>query len=307
MMRLTLRNVGKTLLGADVSSTVDEIGEAVATSARLMGRQIGSPLRMPTWMPNRHSRARQQATRVLQRVILGMVAERRASGEDRGDCLSMLVQARDEEDGSGLTDGEIFDQAVALFVAGYETAAIALAWAFYLLARNPRAEEKLVAELEAALAGRPPAVGDLPNLPYTEMVIKEALRLRPPSWVIGRHAREDVTLGGYRVPAGSLLGISVYTLHRDGRFFPEPERFWPERFSPEREGDIPRYAYIPFGAGPRICIGQRFAMMEMQLVVAAVVQRYQLRLVPGQQIEPEPMILMPPKPGILMALEARGG
>jgi cytochrome P450 len=225
--------------------------------------------------------------------------------EDTGDLLSMLLLAR-YEDGSAMNDEQVRDEAVTLFAAGHETTSNALTWTWYYLAQNPEVEARLWAELDEVLAGRAPTVDDLGRLAYSQMVIKESMRLRPPAWILnGRQAMEEVTIGPYTIPAGSTVFIAPYVMHRQAGYFPDPETFDPERFRPEKEKQMPRYAYIPFGGGPRICIGNAFAMMEAQLILATVAQRYRLSLVGEGAVELQPQITLSPKGGLEMQIAAR--
>jgi cytochrome P450 len=206
-----------------------------------------------------------------------------------------------------MNDQQIRDEAVTLFAAGHETTANALTWTWYFLAQHPDVEARLHEELAAVLADRPPVVSDLKDLPYTEMVLKESMRLRPPAWILnGRTALEETEIGGYTITAGTSVFISPYQLHRLPEYYPDPERFDPRRFTPENEKKLPRYAYLPFGAGPRVCIGNSFAMMEAQLILATVAQQYRLALVPGQEVEMAPLITLAPVGGVMMEAIARG-
>jgi len=215
--------------------------------------------------------------------------------------LSMLLVARDDQadgDGLKLTASELRDQVLTLFLAGYETVANALAWTWMLLGQNPTAEMRLHDELDAVLSGRLPTLEDLPRLEYTAMVLSESMRLYPPAWAMGREALEDVAIGPYRLRKGTMVLFSQYMVHRDPRWFPHPERFWPERFTAEAKAARPRFAYFPFGGGGRQCIGESFAWMEAALALATIAQRWRLALVPGQRIEPQPKITLRPRNGI---------
>jgi cytochrome P450 len=305
MMRLTLGIASKTLFDADVSDQADEIGKAITVGLHTTMARIQRPLlNFFDWLPTRANRERLHAGAVLDKAVMGIINERRATGEDKGDLLSMLLLSKDE-DGSGMTDREIRDEAMTLFIAGHETTANALTWTFYLLAQHPDVVEKLTQELDAALGGREVTMNDLAALPYTEMVVKEAMRLYPPAWIITRVAIEPVTVGGYELVPGNLVLMSPYVMHHDARYFDEPERFIPERFTQENEKALPKYAYFPFGGGPRVCIGNQFAMMEARLVLATVMQHYRPTLVEGQQIVPEPVVTLRPRDGIKMRMEAR--
>jgi len=231
-----------------------------------------------------------------------LIQTRRRSGQSRDDLLSVLLAAVDEDDGASMSDQQLRDEMMTLFLAGHETTANALTWTWYLLARHPAVEKKLLEELHGVLAGRPPAMDDLPKLPYTEMIIREAIRLYPPAPGFAREPIENVTIGGYDVLKGSVVTVNTYALQRDGRFFPDPERFDPERFAPGWEERIPRYAYLPFGGGPRVCIGNGFAMMEARLILATVAQRYKLSLEPLEEIAPIQLVTLRPSRPVRMKL-----
>jgi cytochrome P450 len=308
MMHLTLAIVGKTLFDADVESEADEIGGALTELLELF-QMLLLPYseyleRLPLPANRRFTRARAKLDAVIYRII----NERRASGADRGDLLSMLLLAQDEEGASGgMTDEQIRDEALTIFLAGHETTANALAWTWYLLAQNPDAEARLHAELDAVLVGgRLPTVADLPQLSYTEMVLAESMRLYPPAWTIGRLAVREYAVGEHVAPEGTLVLLSQYVMHRDPRFFPDPLRFDPERFAPEAKEARPPYAYFPFGGGARRCIGEGFAWMEGTLIIAAIARRWRMRLVPEHPVITHPRMTLRAKHGIKMALEDRG-
>ena len=303
MMRLTLGVVGKTLFSADVEQEAGEIGAAL-TAVLHMFNMLLMPFseyieKLPLPSVRRFEKARDR----LDQTIYRMIRERRGSGEDRGDLLSMLLLAQDEEGSGGMTDTQVRDEALTLFLAGHETTANALTWTWYLLSQNPDCERKLHEEVEGVLGGRPPQCDDLPNLRYTEMVLAESMRLYPPAWAIGRKAIAPFELGGYDIPAGGIMILSPYVTHRDARFFPDPERFDPERFTPEARDARPKFAYFPFGGGARVCIGERFAWMEGTLVLAAIAQKWRLRLVPGHRVEPHPLITLRTRYGMRMTVE----
>lgn len=304
MMRLTLSIVSKTLFDADVSGEETEVADALMVLQQISTEQGGALLPIPDWIPTPANRKRQGAIDALDRIVMRFITERRTSGQDTGDLLSMLLAAT-EEDGSGMTDKQVRDEAVTLFLAGHETTANALNWTWYLLAQHPEIEAALHAELDTVLAGRAPTFADLPALPYTHQVIKEAMRLYPPVWQLGRQAIEDVQIGQWTVPRDTLIFITPYVVHRDARWFEAPDSFRPERWTPEFEQQLPRYAYFPFGGGPRICIGNSFAMMEAALLLATIAQRYRLTLEPGQTIEPEALITLRPRYGIRVRTQAR--
>ena len=306
MMRLTLAIAGKTLFDSDVEGEADEIGKALTTTFELFNSltlPFGQLLdRLPLPASRRFQRARERLDATVYRII----NERRASGEDRGDLLSMLIAARDEEgDGSGMTDEQLRDEAMTIFLAGHETTANALTWTWYLLSQHPDIEARFHAEVDEVLKGGLPTAEDFPRLRYTEMVFAEAMRLYPPAWLIGRRALGDHQIEGYKVPARSILLISPYVTHHDARFFPDPFRFDPERWTPEARESRPKFSYLPFGGGPRVCIGESFAWMEGALVLATIAQRFRMRLAPGHPVEMRPLVTLRPKHGMRMILESR--
>jgi len=300
MMRLTMLIVARVLFNADVSDDSERVGQAM----HAIQESTGEFDLLPHWLPTpKHIRSA-RAVRVLDEIVYRIIAERRESGEDRGDLLSMMLMARDE-DGNAMTDEQARDEAVTAFLAGHETTSNTLTWTWYLLSQHPEIEARLHAEIDTALQGHPPTLADLERLPYTDMVIKEAMRVYPPVWSISRVAIEDVQIGGYTIPKGGVVASSIYTLHHDERWYPDPERFDPERFNAENERAIHKYAYLPFGGGPRVCIGNSFALMEARLILATVAQRYRLRLEPTQRVEPHALLTLKPKHGMRMRLEER--
>jgi cytochrome P450 len=311
MMQLTLAVVGKTLFDADIEGEAREIGDALTTTFELLMLAM-YPFtelldRLPLPSVNRFRRARAR----LDATIFRMIEERRSECRDgrcvdRGDLLSMLLLAQDSEgDGGGMTDQQLRDEAMTLLVAGHETTANALTWTWYLLSEHPEVEARLHAEVDAALAGSTPRADDVLRLPYARMVLAESMRLYPPAWVLGRRAISDHELDGYLIPARSIVLLSQYIVHRDPRFYPHPERFDPERWTPEAQSARPKFAYFPFGAGPRQCIGEQFAWMEATLVLATIAQRWRLRLVPGHLVEPYPLVTLRPRHGMLMSAHRR--
>ncbi len=308
MTRLTLAIIAKTLFDVELADRAADLGEAVRVISETVVREAGNPLQWPDWLPLPSKRRLRWAIRILDDMIWDVIRRRRASREDHGDLLSMLLLAVDEEgDGSGMTDLQARDEAMTLFNAGHDSTAAALAWTWYLVAQHPSVEDRLVEEVDAVLAGRAPGFADVPRLPYAEMVVKESLRLYPPTWaLLPREAIEKVELGGYEIARGSWVYAFPWMTHRDPRFFEDPEKFDPERFAPGRCDKIPQYAYIPFGGGPRVCIGNAFATMEMVLIMACVLQKFRLRLAAGQaDVEPEPLIAIRPKGGLRVSLVRR--
>jgi cytochrome P450 len=302
MMRLTLDIVAKTLFDSDVSHEAEDVSSALHVLMGKFMRQAGFAFLLPRFVPIPTTRRSQSAVQQLDRVIYGIIRQRRADRRMSGDLLSILLQARDDE-GLGMTDRQLHDEIMTLFLAGHETTANALSWTWYLLAQNPAAELALTEELTSVLGRRAPTVADLPRLPYTERVVKESMRLFPPVWVIGRRALFSFRLGEYLLPAGTNVLMSQYLMHRDARYFPDPLSFDPDRW--KQEDALPRFAYFPFGGGPRVCVGAGFAMMETVLLLATIAQRYKLELVPGQTIEALPSVTLRPKSGIRMILTRR--
>ncbi|HEY6408996.1 MAG TPA: cytochrome P450 [Ktedonobacteraceae bacterium] len=300
MMRLTLWIVGKTLFDADVLDEAEELGEALTVAMHRFSSEMTTIVHIPYDWPTPSNQRVRKAVARLDATIYKMIDERRRSSEDRGDLLSMLLSARDEDDGSFMTDKQVRDEAMTLFLAGHETTANALAWTWYLLSQHPAAYTQMREEVDRVLGGRLPTFADLHNLPYTLQVLKESIRLYPPAYGFARLAIRPVTIGNYPLPAGTIILVSPYTIHRRPDYFPNPERFDPERFTPEAEQQLPRYAYIPFGGGPRVCIGNHFALMEGHLVLATLAQRVSFSLVTGQRIDTEPLVTLRPKNGIKM-------
>jgi cytochrome P450 len=243
--------------------------------------------------------------RTLDDVIFEIIAGRRAGDTEPDDLLSMLMQARDEETGEGMSDAQLRDEVMTVFLAGQETTALALGWAWYLLSQHASVRDRLDTELDTVLSGRPPSVADLPQLGYVERVIKESMRLYPPAWVISRCAIEDDTIGGYRIPAGSIVLLSPYVTHRHPEFWARPNVFDPDRFETAGQPDRPPFAHFPFGGGPRQCIGNSFAMLELVLVVATIAQRCKLDLPPGEVVGTSPSITLRAAAPIQMRVSAR--
>jgi len=304
MMKLTLSIVSKTLFDADVSGDAERVGELMTGVLDAANERTNAAIRLPDWMPTPKRAAQRKLIAELDTIIQRFIGERRASGEDRGDLLSMLLLAQDDE-GQGMTDKQLRDEVMTLFLAGHETTANALTWVFYLLAEHPEACAKLYAEVDHALNGRAPTLADLKNMPYTEMVIKETMRLYPPAPGVSRSPNHDLQLRGYTVPKGAIMQLSMYAMHHSPRYFENPEAFIPERFTPENEKNIPRYAYLPFGGGLRVCIGNSFAMMEARLILAAIAAQFDLSLVPGQNVVAEQLMTLRPKESIQMRLRKR--
>ena len=307
MMSTTLDIVAKVLFNADVADKAREVGTAMeVVQASFLARLNNLLLLLlPESVPAPSTLRLRGAVHQLEKIIYPIIQQRRASGDDPGDLLTMLLQVRDEDDGSRMTDQQLRDEVLTLFIAGHETTAIALSWTWYLLAQHPEVEAQLVAELQSVLAGRSPTVADLPALKYTEMVVLESMRLYPPAWLIGREAIEEYEIGSYRIPAGGTVLMSQWVVHRDPRFFDAPETFNPDRWADDLAKRLPRFAYFPFGGGPRLCIGNTFAQMEAILLLATVAQRYHLALVPDHPVAPQPSITLRPKDGIKVVVTRR--
>ncbi len=322
MMRVTLSIVGKTLFDTDVESKADEVGVAVTQvlstfwMTLLPFPNLVDRLPIPMLRRARAARAR------LDALIYAMIADRRATGRDHGDLLSMLLAARDESPDAddvaagrpsanggaatgGLSDQQVRDEAMTILLAGHETTANALTWMWYLLSQAPEAEATLHAELDRVLEGRLPAMADIGRLTFTERVVTEALRLYPPAWVVGRRAIGEYTIGDYVVAPRSMIFMSQYVVQRDARFYADPERFNPDRWTPEFKASLPKFAYFPFGGGARQCIGEQFALMELVLLTATIAQRWRLRLVPNHPVVPQPLITLRAKHGMMMTATAR--
>jgi cytochrome P450 len=305
MMAVTQAVVGKTLFDADVSGDAHDAAQAAKVLAEDFGARLQSLRLLPYWVPTpRNVRSRRAVAR-LDGVVHRIIAERRASGEDRGDLLSMLVQAQDADDGTRMTERQLRDEVMTIYMAGHETTAVALSWAWYLLAQHPDADARLAEELRDVLGGRAPTVADLPRLTYAEMVVTETMRLYPPAYALGRQAIKASEIAGHPIARNDIFIAPAWVVHRDRRWFEEPEMFRPERWGKDLAQRLPRFAYFPFGGGPRQCIGNAFAQMEAILILAAIAQRFRLSLVPGQRITPTPYVTLRPEPGIRVRLDRR--
>ncbi len=300
MMELTLMIVGRTLFDADASTTAESVKQAV----EVVQKASNTATLLPHWVPTPLRIRSKIANDTLDKIVYQFINERRASGDDNGDLLSMLLLSEDT-DGERMTDKQVRDEAVTLFLAGHETTANTLNWTWWLLAQYPEVEAKFHHELDTVLKGQAPTLEDLRRLPYTAMVIKESMRLMPPVWSIGRTANEDTEVMGYSFPKGTGVNIVMYSVHRHPDIWDKPNEFIPERWAEDGIDDLPKYAYMPFGGGPRICIGNSFASMEANLLLATIAQRYQFRLVEGANIVPQPFITMFPKYGLPMRAEKR--
>ncbi|HEX7317452.1 MAG TPA: cytochrome P450 [Pyrinomonadaceae bacterium] len=304
MMALTRAVVAQTLFSADVSGDSNEIGGALSRLIRPFASQATLKWILDNRLPTPAHLRFNRDVRKIDRFVYRLIEERRASGEDTGDLLSMLLRAQDE-DGSGMTDRQLRDELMTIFLAGHETTALALTWAWFLLAQNSEAEARLGAELEEVLEGRAPTVADLPRLRYAEWVVKESMRLYPPAWAVGRECVRECEVGGFRVPKGMQVFGFQWVIQRDPRWFTDPSAFRPERWGDEAVSRLPKYAYFPFGGGPRLCIGNYFATMEAVLILATIARRFRLRLLQGHEVEVLPALSLRPKHGLKVKLEAR--
>jgi cytochrome P450 len=306
MMRLTLAIVGKTLFDADVESEAGEIGEAMNAVMDLFNALTIPFFELLEKLPTPQMRRFKQARTRLDRIMYRMIDERRRSGQDRGDLLSMLLLADDEEGASGgMSDTQVRDEALTIFLAGHETTANALTWTWYLLSQNADAEAGFHDELQTVLGTRSPTPEDFPRLRYTEMILAESMRLFPPAWAIGRRSIGPCSIGGFNIPPRSLILMSQYVMQRDARYFPEPERFDPERWLPENRDARPQFSYFPFGGGPRRCIGEGFAWLEGVLLLATLGQKWKMRLLPNHPVALRPVITLRPKHGMRMIVTKR--
>src|SRR5215469_14477070 len=305
MMHLALGIVARTLFDTDVAQEVAEISGNVNSIMALYDFLVMLPYAegLQYWPLPGVSRFRKARAR-LDEVVYRMIEEHRSGGIDRGDLLSMLLAAR-YEDGTAMPDQQLRDEVMTIFLAGYETIANALAWTWYLLWQHPEVERKLHNEIDSVLQGRLPETADLPKLKYTEMVLAESMRLYPPVWAMGRQAIDDVEIGPYYLPKGATMVLMQYVMHRNSKYFPDPLRFDPERFTPEAKASRPKFSYFPFGGGVRQCIGESFAWMEGVLIMATIAQKWCFSLVPDHRVEPLPLVTLRPKYGMKMIAHAR--
>lgn len=304
MTELTLAIVGRTLFDADVERDARDVGESLTIAMEMFDRFLAPGAAFAERLPLPSTRRFRTAQRRLDAIIERMIDQRLADPGRHGDLLTMLLEARNEDGGGGMGRAQIRDEAMTIFLAGHETTSQALSWTWYLLSENPRVEARLHLELDGVLTGRLPDAADVDRLPYTRAVVAESMRLYPPAWSIARRALADLDLGGYRIARRSIVVTSPWIVHRDARWFPEPQRFDPDRWLVDDPGR-PRFAYFPFGGGTRICIGERFAWMEAILVLAVLASRWKPRLVSGHPVAPLPRITLRPRYGLKMVLQAR--
>jgi cytochrome P450 len=312
LMGVTMNIVAEALFGTDVSAEAGHIGRIISDLMEEFGRILGLAARFqpPAWVPTTANRRLRASARKVDEVILGIIAARRRSEREtkddweKDDLLSLLISARDE-DGSPMTDAQVRDEAVTLFLAGHETTALALTYSLYLLATHPERQDRLADELDRVLGGRAPTLGDLERLEYTDAVVLEAMRLYPPAWAMARQALDDVEIGGFHFRKGAEFVMSPWVVHRDPRRFEDPEVFDPARWDDDLAQRLPRFAYFPFGGGPRVCIGNRFAMMEAKLVLAVAIQRFRFEVTPETELALLPSVTLRPRRGLRLRLAAR--
>lgn len=305
MMLLTQAIIVRTMFSADVSANAERIGAAFDYLLSYFNRFLFSPIQIPLAWPLPANRRFKRERDFIRQTVYAILAERRRTGRREADLLSMLLVARDGGDGQGMSDEEICDELITIFLAGHETTATLLSWTWHALSQHPSLRSRLETELAEVLGGRTPTFDDLPRLTYTRLLLDETLRLYPPAWMFVRTAVADDEISGYRVPAGMSLFLSPYVTHRLPEFWPEPEVFDPERFRPEAVERRHKLAYFPFAAGPRRCIGDQFALVESTLLLATIAQRYRLQAVPGYTVRPTPVATLRPRPDLLMTLEPR--
>ena len=303
---LTMKIVTQALFSSAVGDETDAIGRAVTTILEGLAYRFDVPFYPPTLVPTPRNRRFIAAQRLIDQVIYGLIEERRKAPGDHGDLLSLLMEAQDADTGERMMDKQLHDEVLTLFIAGHETTANLLAWAFYLLSTHAHTQRQVHAEVTRVLGARAPTLADLPQLEYTRRVIDETLRLYPPAWIFNRSAVAEDEICGYHIPANAIITVSPYVTHRLPEFWVNPEGFDPERFAPELAHNRPRFAYFPFGGGPHQCIGQSFALIEAQLVLATIVQRYRLDLLPGHVVAPVAAVTLRPRTGLPMTVHAAG-
>lgn len=306
MMRLTLNIVMKCLFNQDITEgDADKVAHALDVAMNWFESKRKQGFFVLEWFPRPENIRYRNAIQDMDKTIYQIINQRRDSGENPGDLLSMLMQAKDEEDGSQMNDKQLRDEVVTLMLAGHETTANALSWTWMLLSQHPEVQNKLIAEIKSVLNDRSPTIKDISKLPYANMVIKEVMRLYPPVSIFARQAAQDCQIGPYQVPSGCYIMISQWVMHRSPRYFDEPEKFKPERWNEDLEKQLPRGVYFPFGDGPRICIGKGFAMMEAVLLLATIIQKFELSILPEHPIVPQASITLRPEHGIKVILKKR--
>ncbi len=305
MMRLTQTIIVRTMFSSDIGDMADALGKAFDQTLEHLNQELFSPHPLLQKIPTPANLRHKRALRFLDDFVFDLIEKRRASGEDKGDLLSRLILAEHPETGERMPDVQIRDELMTIFLAGHETTANALAWTWYLLAQNPQVEERLLAEISSFLGDRPPSHEDIPALTYSAMVFSESLRMYPPAWMFARRAINDDAILGFHIPAGAMLFLSPYVTHHHPHYWDAPERFDPERFTAERESERPRFAYFPFGGGPRQCIGNHFAQVEALLIMTRMLQRYRILLDTTLPVKPTAIATLQPRPGVFVRLVRR--
>ncbi|MCB9233159.1 MAG: cytochrome P450 [Bacteroidia bacterium] len=306
MNEVTLRIVARSLFGADVGGKIEEISEAITTLNKFAMKRITNPFPLPTWFPNKTRKLFLKSSGALDKIIYDIIADRRRRGIEQHDLTGLLMAATYEETGEHMNDLQLRDELMTIFVAGHETTANAMAWAMYSVAQNPEIAQKIRQEAHEVLADRSPGFEDVRNLQYSLQVIEESMRMFPPAWVIGRKNIEADQFGEYHIPPNTNILVSVYEIHHHPKLWDSPETFNPDHFSPEKRKNIGKYAYFPFGGGPRLCIGNTFALMEMQILLSCILREVNLEVVEGHPVELEPIITLRPKHGIKLRLNPAG-
>ncbi len=304
MMKLSLRIAGETLFSTDISAEADDVGRAFRTAFDYVGYRLSYSPWTPAWWPNKRNREFAHAKRVLDRLVSKIIANRRQSGERPDDLLTLLLNAQDEDSGVGMTDQQLLDEVLTLLTAGHDTIGASLGWAWSLLGEHHDIQEQVFDEIHGVLRGRTPTLEDLPNLPLTRAVYDETIRLYPPAWGQPRQSIDADEIGGYTIPAKSFVVVSQWITQRHEDYWPNPHAFQPERFL-NPDPDRPKFAYFPFGGGPRICIGNTFALMEAPLIMATILQRFRIRRTTTEPIVPDPTFTLRPKSGVPVRLEGR--
>lgn len=307
MMKVGLKIASTTLFSTDISGDTDAIGKAFRTAFAHISDRLNSLQLVPPWLPTAANRRFARAKRLLDGAVMELIASRRNNAKQPRDLLTMLVNAHDEQTGQGMLEKQLMDEVLTLLTAGHENVGSALAWTWYLLGKHPEVQENVYQEISACLRGRSPLMEDLPNLPLLTAVFEESLRLYPPGWGELRETIEADEIDGHAIPAKSIIILCQWVTHRHPDFWPDPESFRPERFLPEGAKERHRFAYFPFGGGPRICIGMQFALVEGPLVLATILQRFRVELVSDHPVEPDATFTLRPRHGLKVVLHPRGG
>lgn len=306
MMSITLGIISKTMFSLDFKEGYSILGEPIETAMRVAVKRMRTLLNLPLWIPTKTNLEYKDALYKLNKVLYSVIDNRRKDKGRHEDMLGILMDARDDDHGIGMTDTQVRDEVMTIFLAGHETTANALSWTFYLLSQYPEVQKKLFDEIDNVIGNRNPVPADFMNLPYTQNIIWESLRIYPPAYLTGRQVEEDVEIGDYRFKKGDTIMVSQYVMHHKPEYFPDPESFRPERFENNFLKTIPAYAYFPFGGGPRVCIGNHFAVMEAVLILAAISQRFKINLAQDHRpVIPFPSITLRPRGGLRMNLEER--